>query len=190
MIGVRDNLDGQNLFQCRIPDFEPFFDGFLGEFPWGTAFDMARYYDWESSVFQQDTTIPVLPVWASVSCAREYDASEVSNSVYVPSPRLLKRELVWDGLGGFRNANDELVFQDTSTLNAGNPNSLLANEDYIKSLLHDERVVLVFTLQGEKLIVERGSNRHERAWGRQRYCQFGYRVESNEFFGDVSFLFD
>ncbi len=186
---IQDRLDGQDLFGDHLPNPGHFYDGFLGEYPWGIAFDMEQYGEWEEDMLNDPAKLPLNPIWASVSCDREYDATQVTNSVFVPSPKVIVDGMVWDGLGGFRNSHEELEFLDPSIPNSRFPESLLVRDGYLTELLDKDKVVLVWTLKGQKTIVEPYSTRGEHTdWGSQRFCQFGYTEGTDGFFGVVSFF--
>ena len=183
---ICDSLKGGNLFEVTFPDFGPFYEGFLGEYPWAIAFETGRYFEWlEDSLVH--ASLPLIPTWISVNCDYEYDATQTGESAFVLAPDIVPSDLVWDGCGNFITAEGSLLFVDPSIGSSELPRSLLVSEGYFDDLVTRDDVILVWSLKGQKLIVDSDAYKNGTTRSSLRFSQFGYRKGTSVFFDDMQF---
>lgn len=175
-----ESLLQRNLLGC-LPEAVDFHGGFVGEYPWGTAFDIV-----EDDEFRLGLSTPLQPSWSEITCQWEYDSTETPHRVHVPSKQFFDGNLHWDGNGGFRNADGVLMFLDPS-FRAADPPSLLTDVDFLDAQLAANRMGLIWTMVGEKWIINSNLGGNVRLpWS--TFSQVGYRDEAQECFGDLVFF--
>ena len=153
-IAVWKSLHRRNLFDRRMPEGTDWYHGFVGEYPWGTPFNMEP--DEWSGAGQHAVTLPALcqPSWNRLIAGWEYDATlSPGVSMLVPDRTLFTpKEIWWNGRDGYRGADGRTVFRDPS-LAEGGPQTLLADPVDFQGRLEELGLGLLWTLVGEKRIL-------------------------------------
>lgn len=134
--------------------------GFMGEYPWGTLFNLYPE-EWErSDGLDAELSVPHVPAWNHIPIEWEYDAT-IGNSFHAPVPA--KRffdgcELWWNGNNGFRDSSGRTLFLLPS-LGRDGPQSLMVDATYLLEWLKKMDLGLLWGLIGEKQI--HGGSVHE-----------------------------
>lgn len=154
----------QHFFGRWMPEGPDIHQVFQGECFWAPAAGSCNV-DWTSDAHSPDgTRIPVelRPTAANYYGTFEYDASiDERISMYVPADWLCKQmNLSWAPHGRFLSG-DSLIAFDPSTYKNG-PSALLVSFEAFRKFLDEKEMDVVWTVLGEKLIVERGGGSAER----------------------------
>lgn len=139
-----------------------YYEGFIGEYPWGTIFNM--YEDTDDPYHgAKRPPCEMLPTCTSLSIQHEYDATPgESISFALPSRRFFEATpLRWNGEGGYISADGSLCFFDPSIVEPG-PSVLLVDPSYLRAFLAANELVLVWIVFGEKQVASRGGARTPR----------------------------
>ena len=150
------SLQGRNFFGRWMPEVEGSLYGFAGEYPWATPFNM---YPEEHHCRGRDTfDLPAIfkPSWNELIVEWEYDSSVPGNfTMIVPARAFFSSgDLWWNGKDGYSIVDGTTVFRDPSIVESG-PISLLADSDELQERLHKLGFRLVWTLLGEKMVIDR-----------------------------------
>ena len=158
----------RHFFGLWMPESRPETEVFLGEFPWGPAFEYFNnsYYHREGWTTGDESSLPceVLVTTDQYLQERGYDCSiEDSISMYLPAKWIVdKMNLSWCGKDGrYFDGAGRLVAQDPSIEEVG-PRALLMDKDLTMEFLNCNGYRLVWTLLGEKDI--RGNMDREENW--------------------------
>ncbi len=171
-------LHRRNLFGQWFPRAAEFNKGFVGEYPWSTAYDLSKYGEEENIL-----PIALEPSWNEINCSWEYDTTVVPQNVLVPSIQFFDGDLRWDGNGGFKYSSGLLAFFDPSVSSASPP-ALLANVKFLDEFLDTNRMGLIWTMVGEALVMDRTNLNEGVPIPRYTFSQVGYRHLSKNCFGE------
>jgi hypothetical protein len=149
-------LQEQNFMGRWMPESEGMYEVFVGEFPWASA--CAQYNNQEDAWGRRGDRLPAPVVVTTTSYTRESSSPDCSIdadiSALMPSAWLIqKMGLRWSG-GNFRyvdTSNDPAAL-DPSVEEAG-PRALLVSRQKMVRFLEENKLVLIFTVLGERLIV-------------------------------------
>jgi hypothetical protein len=154
-------LHRRNFFGRWLPEGATFLYGFVGEYPWGTAFNtIPEEYIRGGSLRKEDVRFSYLPSWSQIAAEWEYDAS-IGRHAYVTVPARAFFEggnLWYNRRAGYRLLDGRTVFLDPSVIGGG-PQSLLAAPGYLLEWLAERDMQLIWTLLGQKQIL--GGTRDE-----------------------------
>jgi hypothetical protein len=146
-----DRLAGRNLCGSGIPGGATWLYGFVGEYPWGTPFNIEPE-DYHRSGGRYDGILGrLIPVSNDIAAEWEYDAS-VPRNLYIKVPArafFAPGDLWWDGTDGYRAHRGKTVFRDPSMCIPG-PRSLIASAEDLLQRLDQSGHELIFTYVGEK----------------------------------------
>ena len=148
------SLQGRNFFGRWMPEVSSFLYGFAGEYPWATSFNT---YPEEHHCRGRDTfNLPAIfkPSWNELVIEWEYDSSIPRNfTMIVPARAFFSLgDLWWNGKDGYGIIGGTTIFRDPSVTESG-PSSLLVNADELQERLRKLGFRLVWTLLGEKIIM-------------------------------------
>ena len=177
-----ESLLRRNLFDRRLPSAAEFCYGFIGEYPWGSVFDLSNYGQ-DKAEYSDEFPIRFEHSWSKVACSWEYDSTKTPNSVTVPSRQFFDGTLRWDGNGGFTDSTGTLVFLDPS-VSSSDPPALLANVDFLDNHLKQKQLGLVWTMLGEKMVMDHAKLSDLDQIPRYTFSQVGYRNAGLECYGD------
>jgi len=148
------SLSGRNFFGKWMPTGAHWLHAFVGEYPWATACNVETD-DWLGfGKKARGSSVEFLPVHNEIVCEWEYDASlPATINFHVPARRFFEAgSLRWNGTNGFSKPNGKTVFCDPSALESG-PSALLADANDLLSRLEELGVRVIWTLLGEKLVL-------------------------------------
>ena len=156
---LQDWLKTKNLIRNWMPEGYEFYDSFIGEYPWAIPFRefFKEQPEWKEINDYKRNNLKILPTSNSLLCERDRDESiENTLSIEVPAREFfLEANLNWDGRGSYLN-NKSPAFIFPSVYEAG-PYSLLVEKQFLEELLEKENLVLVWTVLGEKQIIQESS---------------------------------
>lgn len=144
----------RNFFGHWLPEGSTLLYGFVGEYPWATAFN-TESEEWHGSGGHKgDLPVGYQPAWNQLAVEWEYDTSSPTNfHMIVPARTFFSpNDLWWNGKSGYRCVNGRTVFQDPSVTEAG-PTALIADANDLIERLKKLGLRLIWTMLGEKLIV-------------------------------------
>lgn len=152
-------LQKRNFFGRWMPEGDRYLYGFAGEYPWATSFNV---YSEESQDYGQLYST-FRPSWNELVVEWEYDSSVPGNfTIIVPARAFFSSgDLWWNGKDGYSIIDGTTVFRDPSVMGLG-PSSLLANSDELQERLRNLGFRLVWTLLGEKMIVNESADNFQR----------------------------
>lgn len=169
---VYEFLCGRNLFEVDLPSGEELHYGFVGEYPWGTAFGPTQ--DESTTGLGNGVRLPevIESVSSRIGLSWEYDSTVPDGlSINVPSRRFFEASnLWWNGIDGFNTPDGSKLFWDPSVMDNG-PSCLLADNSAIFEVLESLGFSLMWSMVGEKLML--GSHHHDRV-SRVRFSQVGH----------------
>jgi hypothetical protein len=150
-------LENRNFFGKWLPEGGKWLYGFVGEYPWATAFNTDP--DWYDGATDRvdDSKLRVLHTSNEVVVEWEYDAS-LPRSMYLEVPAkkfFAPHDLWWNGTDGFLNNSGRTVFFDPRIRHGGK--ALLADLDDLLERLDRIGCRLIWTMLGEKLIINDNS---------------------------------
>ena len=185
MEAAYESLRERNFFGAWLPDGAQYYHGFAGEYPWGTAFNAGD--DEFVHGFPYEMPTPLVPSWSEIVCGWEYDASTVTHTIRVPSKRFFDKTLRWDGKGGFRKGDGTSVFLDPS-FQTVDPSALLANVEFLDCKLTEMEMGLVWTLVGERRLMNTDFVRNltaDELLPYTTFSQLGWRVDRSNHYADL-----
>lgn len=151
---TREALVGRNFFGEWMPHGASWSHGFLGEYPWSSAYDPALDYwhGWDDKV--DGSPLIFLPSWNEIVVEWEYDGSLKSGfHPYVPAREFFQSGMLrWDGRDGFVDSAGKPVFRDPF-ISEGGSSCLLVDRDELTARLQKLGYRLVWTLLGEKRVL-------------------------------------
>jgi hypothetical protein len=145
---------GKQHFMGRwMTEGADFHEGFLGEYPWAIPFTM-HPDRWHSRGGSEKCPARLTPACNSVTSTFDEDAyQQGSITVHAPARAFFAdARLRWDGLSGYRAPDGRLRFLDPSLLEPGK-SALLADRDYLLDYLKRKKLVLVWAVLGEKIVI-------------------------------------
>lgn len=153
------SLQGRNFFGRWMPEVEGSLYRFAGEYPWATSFNV--YSEENQDYGQLYSTFR--PSWNELVVEWEYDSSIPRNfTMVVPARAFFSLgDLWWNGKDGYSIIDGTTVFRDPSVMESG-PISLLADSDELQERLRKLGFRLVWTLLGEKIIVNESADNFQR----------------------------
>jgi hypothetical protein len=146
-------IAGRNFFGRWMPEGAEWLHGFVGEYPWGAAYNIDPE-SYHRRGGHSDLPCDFMPACDQVVAEWEYDAS-LPQSIYIPVPARVLFEpgdLWWNGKDGFLNGNGQTVFRAPNVTEAGPP-ALFADSDDLLPRLARIKKRLIWTLLGEKWIL-------------------------------------
>jgi hypothetical protein len=145
-------LQKQRFMGDWMPKGIEFQDGFVGEYPWATTFNL--YDDSYYLQSSEQTKLPcrMYPTCNSLRVSHKYDAYQEENIYFsLPARRFFEAEpLLWNRTNGYLSGDGVLRFLDPSIVEPG-PSALLVDPSFLYKFLSDHGIV--WTVLGEKLIV-------------------------------------
>lgn len=151
-------LGKQDFMGRWMPEGGSFEEGFVGEYPWGTMFNL--YPDSWSSHGGSGIGQPpceMIPACHFLNSHDEYDAYQTESvSLRVPTREFFDAGLNWDGEGGYRDERRNHVFIDPSFGSAG-PSALLVNPNFLADFLARRHLRIVWTVLAQKLVLKDNS---------------------------------
>jgi hypothetical protein len=141
----------KNFIERWRPEGVEYHDGFVGEYPWATPFNM--YKDsFDSSFGEDDAPLPCRVIPTSVSLYTSSDSYQADGVKFrLPARRFFEGDdLRWNGVSGYTSPSGLLCFLDPSVCDPG-PGALLVNSDHLRQYLAANGLALVWTVVGEKL---------------------------------------
>ena len=148
-------LSKKNFMGRWMPDGAEHHDGFIGEYPWGTPFNIYKdsYLSYGRDPDNEKFPCTFFPTDATLHSSEEYDSSGHSNFVIkVPSKIFFeKSKLEWNNVDGYKSGN-KLVFLDPSICSK-RKGALLVEKKYLRNFLDKNGYVLIWTVLAEKLIM-------------------------------------
>ncbi|MCY4144358.1 MAG: hypothetical protein OXG08_11825 [Gammaproteobacteria bacterium] len=148
-----DEFRDENLFDRSLPKAPVLRQGFVAEYPWGSAFDGQEGPKQEFPDFASGMrSVDVVPVWNVISCDWEYDCTGTSNYLQVPARTLCGNNLWWNGNGGFTNGSGDLVYVCAGEHHPILPSVLLGDVEYVRNRLQDKGLAIIYAMKGEKLM--------------------------------------
>ncbi|WP_406696365.1 hypothetical protein V5E97_35775 [Singulisphaera sp. Ch08] len=143
-------LSAQNFMGRWMPDGRDYHDGFLGEYPWATPFNLYKE-SFETRFGEKRLPCKVVPTRNSLVV--QGDSFQEGLTVSLPArPFFEDKNLEWDGKGGYRTQDGRLRFLDPCISEAG-PTALLVDPDHLRDFLAAKKLVIIWTVLGEKLKV-------------------------------------
>lgn len=147
-------LNGRNFFGRWMPEGASWLHGFVGEYPWGAAYNTESEEWHRRGRSMNGLPFQFIPAVNEVVAEWEYDASLADSArIQVPSRLFFEvpGHLAWTGRDGFKREDGRAVFRDPSLTERG-PSALVAdNEDLLRRLTILKKR-LIITLLGEKLV--------------------------------------
>jgi len=142
----------QQFFGGWMLEGPEFNDGFIGEYPWATSFQL--YPDrWHSRGQGNKYTIQhgLIPTTASIIASYEYDAYQDGSIIYhVPTRIFFESEsLIWNRVNGYSLEDGRDRFLDPSIMERG-PRALLVDMEYLQEFLQKNHMSIVWAILGEK----------------------------------------
>lgn len=136
--------------------------GFVGEYPWGTAYNLYPDEWYGLDATNEELGVPCVPAWNDIAVEWEYDASLPENfHMHVPAKAFFEPgDLWWNGRDGFRRLEGKTVFKAPS-VQADGPGALIAEAADLEDRLRNMESCIVWTLLCEKRVM--GGN-----WNKER----------------------
>ena len=145
--------------------------GFVAEYPWATSFNTIP--DHFSHAGDDGLLKDFVPAWNELSCEWEYDGTTWKGGAPSSTHNTLAERLLvparlffgggdlwWDGLGGYRDVDDRVVFLDPSLGQSG-PSTLVADAKDLGTRLRKVDRCLIWTLWGAKRMIDGSSGQHD-----------------------------
>ena len=162
---ITTKLNGKNLHNEGLPSGGKFSHCYMGEYPWGTACNTNP--DWylgvedtfgNSKMEMHNATNEIVAEW-------EYDATLKENIyIQVPSKRFFTPgDLWWNGKDGYKRLDGKTVFKDPR-FETGGKLGLIADVDDLIVRLKHLNCNMVWSLRGEKLLVNHGEKSRDRKY--------------------------
>jgi hypothetical protein len=122
---------------------------FAGEYPWATQ-ALLNIPTRGSHRGDNRVPVPMLPTMYELPLEFEFDSyHEETIDLLVPAPQMfLSGELLWDGAGGYRDADRTLRYV-TPNLTEPGPRALLAERESFLRWLDDNELAIVWTTLSE-----------------------------------------
>ncbi len=151
-VRLLDWAEGANWFNNWMPHGRDYYQGFVGEYPWGIPFQLEGYE--HDQIVRPDNTAAcpteLIPAVHDVAAEHEYDSYQESTvRVSVPAQPFFEPDLTWSPESGY-DRDGVTVFFDP-TLGKPGPSALLADQKYLKQWLDAKGKSIFFTVLGEKL---------------------------------------
>lgn len=148
-------IQKQNFFGRWMPEGIEFSQGYIGEYPWATIFNLFKDISYTLGRYE-DRELPctMYPTCNTLTSHYEYDSfQEGTINFLLPAKRFFNfDELKWNGLNAYHTKDGIIRLQDPSVMQQG-PSALLADSEYLKELLAKNNLSIVWTIIGEKLII-------------------------------------
>ena len=173
-----ESLHRKNFLGQWLPRGAEFHNGFVGEYPWSTAYDFS-HYGRDENLGQ----IHLEPSWNKINCDWKYDTTVDLQGVRVPSKQFFDGNLRWNGNGGFNYSSGLLAFLDPSVSSDSDP-ALLVNLDYLDEFLNTNQMGLVWTMVGEIMVADFNNLDNGYQLPRYTFSQVGYRKSLKNCFGE------
>jgi hypothetical protein len=174
-------LSKQHFMGRWMEEGAQFGEGFVGEYPWGIPF--TKYPDsWHRRGRTRKGPARLTPVCNSITSSYEEDAyQEGSINILVPARMFFVQEqLRWDGLSGYQGPDGRLRFLDPSLIERGK-SALLVDREYLLEYLRREKLVLVWTVLGEKILIgDMGGSAPRLEFSRAHLLDHEGRLRSSE----------
>ncbi len=151
-------LGMQQFFGRWMPEGGEHHEGFLAEYPWATAFNL---YPSESHGRRAMRALPCRMTPTAADVAVKADSyHDCGLGIRVPSRRFFADgRLRWSGVGRYSSADNAPAFMDPSVLQPG-PSCLLGSSAFLHDFVVRNRLALIWTVLGEKLVVTGGLGGH------------------------------
>ena len=162
-------LARRNFFGRWMPEGSSWLYGFAGEYPWAIPFN-TEPDEWHGTGSSGEAAAEYTPSTNEIVVEWEYDTSIPEYfRIQVPARILFNSKVLWwNGSDGYQRLEDsKTVFRDPSVTRSG-PSGVVADIEDLTSRLEDLRLGLVWTLLGEKIIIDPG---HFSASGRRTFSQ-------------------
>jgi hypothetical protein len=180
-----------DLMDIGIPRSHELYRVFLGEFYWSPAFEFHNisYYHHAGWTRGSDNRIPKEVLVSADQYHQErsgYDCSIDDNiRIYLPAKWLADNmSLQWKGIEGqFFDQQGNLIAFDPSVKTTG-PRALLVNRDALIRFLHDKGYDILWTVVGEKMVLN-GSSSLDKRIGRLE-IRGAYRILKNKIVGKIT----
>ncbi|MDQ2975513.1 MAG: hypothetical protein M3R69_08905, partial [Acidobacteriota bacterium] len=157
----------QNFFGRWMPEGARLHDGFVGEYPFATTMNLYedRYLS-RGGIGSQEPPCDVYPTSNSIGAHYEEDSYQDSSiNLLVPARKFFAEDsLRWNGVGGYSTSDGVLRFIDPSVEESG-PSTLLVEAHFLRQFLAKHKLVLFWTVLGEKLRII------EESWPRLVYSR-------------------
>lgn len=150
---VFEELGKKNTMDFDLPSSRDSLYGFIGEYPWATAFNLGSYeFEGKSNIIE-GSIVQLVPSWEQISVEWEYDSTIPGNRLYsVPSREFFgNQDLWWNGIDGFCKENGEIVFACPYRVTES-PLELFADRDELLQRLQRKGASLIWTLMGSKQV--------------------------------------
>ncbi len=146
-------LRGRNFFGSWMPGAGSFPYGFVGEYPWASAY-RTEPEEWRGGGSLTAAGFDCEAAWSELVVEWEYDATvEEGRRVCVPARRWFESgELWWDRRDGYGMVGGKTVFRDPSIAQGG-ATALLADGDELPRRLEGLGTSLIWAAVGEKWIL-------------------------------------
>jgi len=185
----------RNFTGRRMPESHPFYNIFMGEFPWAPAFEFHNIPSnddegWIQGGEKETIPSPVLVTCDNYAWETGIDCSiEESVQVLLPCKWLVDSlELEWRRTeGSYFDKSGQLVTFDPSVSEPG-PSALLASKEKLLKFLKMNGYDLVWTVLGEKNIIGGGILSH-RDWQGRLEISGVYRLNTDGFDGKLNLKF-
>jgi hypothetical protein len=171
-------LQGKNFMGRWMPELEGMYEVFVGEFPWAPA--CAQYNNQEDVWGRGGNRLPTPVVVTATNYTCESSSPDCSIdhtiSALMPAAWLIqKMNLRWSG-GNFNfvDSNNKAVALDPSTEEAG-PSALLISKDHIEQFLEENKLMLIWTVLGERQLV----GGHSQEWHGRLEVSGVYSLQAN-----------
>lgn len=144
--------EGANWFNRWMPEGRDYYQGFVGEYPWGIPFQLEGYD--RSDVVRPDTKAvcpaELVPAVHDIAAEHEFDSYQESTvRVSVPAQPFFDQDLSWSPEGGYTR-DGATVFLDP-TLRSPGPSATMAELSGLERWLESHNKSIFFTILGEKL---------------------------------------
>lgn len=148
-------LNGKNFFGQWMPEGASWLHGFLGEYPWGTAFNTESEEYHGRNIRCAAVQYEFRPTWNEIAAEWGYDASMPENRhVLVPAREIFGAvDLWWDGGDAYRRLAQAGGFRDPSLWHPGG-RALLADSSSLADCMQNLGMRVIWTLLGEKWVVD------------------------------------
>ncbi len=146
----------QQFFGRWMTEGAEFHDGFIGEYPWATTFNLYQdsYLSRGSFGTKQKPPEDAYPTCNSLSVGDEYDSYQPERIGFLLPARYFFHAvpLKWNGESGYMTLDGRLRFIDPSVVEPG-PSALLVEADFLKEFLAENNLTIIWSVVGEKLII-------------------------------------
>ena len=173
----------RNFYGRWMPEGASFSYGFAGEYPWATSFNTVsdeEYVVGPSGRYELRADL-YRPSWNTLVAEWQYDTSFKDYHLNLPARVFFSgRDLWWNGRDGFRVVAGETVFRDPKMVSPDAPSSLLVEGEYLRRILRNHGLRLIWTLLGERWILGGGFSRADDLPSPRTFSQVGYLDEEGE----------